>query len=129
MSPVICCMSPVTCHLSLTPTVTAIDPPLANSPTMHSRLVCKYPKTQKIISKRKEITKQQNGPKHLRFVNISDLVFNQKSPVQTVWASPTIMCHGTNTHTDIATTGLNRPWGRFSENMFVNDGYPYYDPF
>ena len=38
---VVCHMSPVSCHLSLTPTVTATDPPPANSPTMHSSLVCK----------------------------------------------------------------------------------------
>ena len=37
----------VKCHLSLTPTVTAPDPPPANSPTMHSMLVRKDPKTQK----------------------------------------------------------------------------------
>ena len=34
-----CHMSDVTCHLLLTPTATATDPPPANSPTMHSRLV------------------------------------------------------------------------------------------
>ena len=36
---VTCHMSRVTCHLSLRPTATATDPPSANSPTMHSRLV------------------------------------------------------------------------------------------
>ena len=33
----------VTCHLSLTPTATATDPPHANFPFMHSRLVSKDP--------------------------------------------------------------------------------------
>ena len=33
-------MSPVTCHLSPTPTAIAKDPPPANYPTMHSRLIC-----------------------------------------------------------------------------------------
>ena len=33
-------VSPVTCHKSLTPTATALDPPSANSPTMPSRMVC-----------------------------------------------------------------------------------------
>ena len=33
--------SPVTCHVSLTPTATGIDPPPVNSPIMDSRLVCK----------------------------------------------------------------------------------------
>ena len=32
-------ISPVTCYLSPTPTATITDPPPANSPTMHSRLV------------------------------------------------------------------------------------------
>ena len=36
---VTCHQSPFTCHLSLTPTATATNPPSANSPTMHSRLV------------------------------------------------------------------------------------------
>ena len=40
-----CRVSPVTCHFSLTPTATATDPPTANFPIMHSRLVCKEPQT------------------------------------------------------------------------------------
>ena len=36
------------CRLSLTPTAIATDPPLANSPTMHSRLVRKDPKHKKM---------------------------------------------------------------------------------
>ena len=40
-------MSLVTCHLSLTPTAIARDPPPAFSPTMHSRLVCKDPNMSK----------------------------------------------------------------------------------
>ena len=36
---VTCCMSPVTCHMSLTQTATATDPPPANSPSMHSRML------------------------------------------------------------------------------------------
>ena len=40
MSHVTCRMLRVTCHLSLTPTATATDPSPANSPIMHSRLVC-----------------------------------------------------------------------------------------
>ena len=39
-----CCVSPVTYQLSLMPTATVTDPPLANSPTMHIRLVHKEPK-------------------------------------------------------------------------------------
>ena len=50
-----CYVSDVNCHMSLTHTATAIDPPPANSPIMHSRLVRKDSKigtnfkTQKII--------------------------------------------------------------------------------
>ena len=36
-------MSPVTCHMRLTPTATATDPAPANSPTIYSRMDCKDP--------------------------------------------------------------------------------------
>ena len=39
MSGVRCHLSPVTFHMSLNPTTTATDPPPANSPTMHSRML------------------------------------------------------------------------------------------
>ena len=32
------CMSPLTCHMSVTPTATATDPTPAKSPSMHSRM-------------------------------------------------------------------------------------------
>ena len=35
----------VVCHMSLTQTATATDPPPANSPTMHNRMGCKDPKS------------------------------------------------------------------------------------
>ena len=41
-----CHVSRVTCNLL---TATATDPPPANSPAMHSMLVCKDPKSQKIL--------------------------------------------------------------------------------
>ena len=44
MSCVTCFLSPVTCHMSLTQTATATDPPPANSPLFHSKLVCKTKK-------------------------------------------------------------------------------------
>ena len=56
MSCVMCHVSHVTCNLlranctyrmSLVPTATFTDPPISNSPTMHSRLVCKD--TKKIV--------------------------------------------------------------------------------
>ena len=39
VSCVTCRVSPVTFHMSLTPTATATDPPPANSPKMHSRML------------------------------------------------------------------------------------------
>ena len=42
-----CHLSPINCHLSLTPSATVTDPPPTNSPTMHSRLVCKDQKKTK----------------------------------------------------------------------------------
>ena len=39
------CLSPVTCHMSLTPTAKAMNALPANSPMhMHIRMVCKDPK-------------------------------------------------------------------------------------
>ena len=49
-----CHISRVACHMSLTSTATATDPPPSNSPTMHSMLVHKDPKSLK-ISKPKTI--------------------------------------------------------------------------
>ena len=63
-------MSPVTCKLSLIPAAKASDPTPANSPSMHSRLVRKDQKTEK-MSKRKKSLKQQ---KHS---DISDTLFDQ----------------------------------------------------
>ena len=36
MSPVICHVLPVTCHLSITLTATATDPPPANTPSLYT---------------------------------------------------------------------------------------------
>ena len=47
-------MSPVTYYLSLMPTGTATDHSLANSPTIHSKLVCKDPKNKKILINQKK---------------------------------------------------------------------------
>ena len=49
-----------TCHLSLTPTATATNPPPANSPIiMHSRLVCKDPKTRNNFKRQKSSKRQK----------------------------------------------------------------------
>ena len=58
MSLVICHIKCFACHLSLMPSATATDPPPANSPTMHSRLVWKYPKKAQNISKCRKSLKQ-----------------------------------------------------------------------
>ena len=39
---VMCNVLHVTCHMSLTPTARATDPPPAKSPTMHSRMQSTY---------------------------------------------------------------------------------------
>ena len=51
VSRVMCRVSCLTCHLPLMLTVTATNPPPANSSIMHSRLVCKDPKTKKNFKK------------------------------------------------------------------------------
>ena len=50
MSCVMCQMSSVTCHLS---SATVTDPTPANSPTVHSRQVCKDRKTPKKFKTKK----------------------------------------------------------------------------
>ena len=58
MSGVMCCLTSFTCHLSLMPTATATNPPTANSPIIHSRLVCNEEKKQKKFKTQKNL---QNG--------------------------------------------------------------------
>ena len=60
----------VTCHLSLTPTAKATDPPPANSPIMHSGLICKDQKPKK-MSKRKKNDDKKNQQKIFRGRSIS----------------------------------------------------------
>ena len=68
VSHVMCRLSCVMCHLSLTPTANATQPPPVNSPIIQSRLVCKDPKHEK-YSKRKN-----QKPKNIyRHANISDI--------------------------------------------------------
>ena len=84
MSRVTCHMSPVpvTSHMSLTPTVTATDPPSANYPTMHSRLVwedLKKKNTLKIIEKFcKQIQCKPVQSCHSNFLSQSVLITLQK---------------------------------------------------
>ena len=73
-------VSCVACHLSITPTASATDPPPANSPNMHSRLVPKDPKTLKKF-KTQKIIKTAKTRKCLGYANISDALFDQKFPI------------------------------------------------
>ena len=90
MSCVTCRVSQVTCHLSLTPTATATDPPPANSPIMHNRLVCKEPKLYKNLKYKKIF-------KTWRYTGISDTLFDQKSPATGKLVSAMVQ---TDTHSD-----------------------------
>ena len=80
LSHVICHVSHSACHLSLT--LTARDPPCANSHIMHPRLVCK---DQKPVKKNFNTPKYQWNKKNAknikRYANISNTFFDQKSPV------------------------------------------------
>ena len=98
MSRVTCHLTPDTYHLSLMPT--ARDPHPAISPTMHSRLVYKDPKSKKIFKRKNQ------------FSNISNTLFEQKSPARSV----PVVNGGDIQFMDIATTRLNWPWGQFSQN-------------
>ena len=65
----ICCVSPVTCQLSLMPTATVTDPPSNSSPVMHIVLVCEDPKTGKNSEAQKiiKMAKTQNVCQYLRY--------------------------------------------------------------
>ena len=54
-----CQVSPVACHLSLTPRAKATDPLSANSPIMHSKLVCKDRINRRKKAKPQKSLKQQ----------------------------------------------------------------------
>ena len=62
---VACHVSRVTYHVSLTPTATATDPPPANSPIMHTKLLCKDPKPQKMSKRKKKYVKTAETQKSL----------------------------------------------------------------
>ena len=58
---VMCLVSYVACHLLLMSTAKATDPPPANSPIMHSRLVRKDPEPEKISKHKKSLEKKLAG--------------------------------------------------------------------
>ena len=72
-------VSHVACHLSLSPTATARDPPSANSPLKHSRLVCKDQKKTKIAKVKIIVTAKRRRQEAVnRYANNSNMLFNQK---------------------------------------------------
>ena len=81
-----------TCHLSLRLTATAKDPPHANSPIMHSRLVCKNQKNITNLNRKKNHRNNKN-PKMFRGMPI--LVMLSLQPTRK-W----VFHDGTGTHTD-----------------------------
>ena len=98
------CVSLATCHLSLTLTATAPDPPPAKSPIMHSRLVHKDPRTQKKSNCKEDI--ENTKPKNVqRCANIRDMLFDQKYPVQR--EAGFLRLQGNTQRPDIAIQRLN----------------------
>ena len=127
MSCVACFVSPVTCHLSLTPTATD-PPPLWTS--------CKDPKTSEFFS---NLTDHRNGknPKISRGMQILEILSLTRSLQSTrkrgfqAWTE-----RQTDRHLvmDITTYRLNRPTrGRFSESLtypiLLNFGLLLFTPF
>ena len=109
VSHVTCHVSRVACHLSLTPTAKATDPCPASSPTVHSRLVCTDPTKWKF----------QNALNHWdskRYASISDMLFDQKSPVHREAGFPNVDRQTDIQVKDVAAYRLNWPRDRFSEN-------------
>ena len=103
---VMCHMSRVSCHLSLAPTGTATDPHPANSPIMHSRLVCKDHKTKQKYQKAKNHWNNKT-PKMCRGI-----------PILAIWSStrshrPTgkrVFPYGTDRHSEDSRTSQLRDW-------------------
>ena len=74
ISRVTCDMSPVTYHTSLK--LTATDPPPANSPTIHNRMVRKDQKTK---CKKRNANNHKNAQKKgVSFFNIINMLLDQK---------------------------------------------------
>ena len=78
-----CCILHVTSHLSMTPSATFTDPPSANSPIMHSRLIWKDLNTPKQSQIQEIIKTIKTTTKNIqRYANNRDTLFDRKSPVQ-----------------------------------------------
>ena len=113
ISHVACRVSRVTWHLSLTPTATARDPPFANSPTMHRRLVRNDPKTQR---------KQIRGQK---VIKTAELKKSRGMPILVIHSDTLSSPSGsgaskrgqTDRQTNITTYRLNWLRGWFSEKV------------
>ena len=112
---VMCHLSPV-CHLSLMPTDK--DPHFPNSSTMHSRLVCKDPKTKKSWKTQKFIEKLKK--KRLLSFPILAICSSTRS-LQFYWfqlSTEETLLHISH-YMDIVTTTLNWPRGRFSKESWA----------
>ena len=102
-------MSLVTCYLLLvTLTATATDPPAAKSPIMHSKLVCKWPKTPK-----KSLTRQKSLKlkKFWNYASISYRLVDHKSPVHPKLGFPV----GTDTQTHDSRALQLRDWANLEK--------------
>ena len=102
MSCVMCYMCSVTCHLSLTLTATPKDPLFANSPNMHSKLICKDPKTNKNYLNTQNI-KTDSNYFFFQLANISDMLVVKESPESPVQREAGFPGGDTQHSTDIAT--------------------------
>ena len=116
MSRVTCCVSPVTCHLSLTLTATATEPPPANCPIMHIRLVCQNPPKTKLIQNAKN---HQNN-KNLKISWGMPILAIRSSTRSLQSSGKQVVCDGMDTQTDDTRTLRLRDWinpvDRVSEN-------------
>ena len=72
-----CPLSPVICNISPVTSATATDPQPANSPTMHRSRISKTQKLKQI----KNAKTHQNRKNVYSYANISDKLFDHKSPV------------------------------------------------
>ena len=78
---VMCHMSRVTCYLLETLTATATYHPPANSPIMHSRLVCTDQKHKKLQNPKISSKQQKKIENIYRHANISNKLFDLQLPI------------------------------------------------
>ena len=102
-------LSPVTCHLSLTPTAPATYRPPANSPMMHSRLVCKEARPRKLLNAKNH--QENKNPKMSRGMPIFALrswIRSLQSTRKRVFRDGTAHRHTTHGHHNLETESAQR---------------------